>query len=81
MRSLLSATTAIARQQSYRSRFQARSLPVILQRNLAMGHSVPPLNDKSLLKDKCYVNGEWIGAKSGKTFEVTGASADLLEML
>jgi hypothetical protein len=30
------------------------------------------LNDKSLLKEQTYVNGEWIGAKSGKTFEVTG---------
>jgi hypothetical protein len=30
------------------------------------------LKDKSLLKDKTYVNGEWIGAKSGKTFEVHG---------
>jgi hypothetical protein len=30
------------------------------------------LNDPSLLKDKTYVNGEWIGAKSGKTFEVHG---------
>lgn len=36
-----------------------------------MGHSVPQLKDQSLLKDKTYVNGEWIGAKSGKTFEVT----------
>ncbi|KAF2258381.1 succinic semialdehyde dehydrogenase [Lojkania enalia] len=36
-----------------------------------MGHSVPPLSDKSLLKKQCYVNGEWISAKSGKTFEVT----------
>ncbi|KAF2868021.1 Aldehyde/histidinol dehydrogenase [Massariosphaeria phaeospora] len=36
-----------------------------------MGHSVPPLNDKSLLKSQAYVNGEWINAKSGKTFEVT----------
>ncbi|KAF1951727.1 succinic semialdehyde dehydrogenase [Byssothecium circinans] len=36
-----------------------------------MGHSVPPLNDKSLLKEQTYVNGEWISAKSGKTFEVT----------
>ncbi|KAF2476602.1 succinic semialdehyde dehydrogenase [Lindgomyces ingoldianus] len=36
-----------------------------------MGHSVPPLNDPSLLKSQTYVNGEWIGAKSGKTFEVT----------
>jgi hypothetical protein len=30
------------------------------------------LKDQSLLKDKTYVNGEWIGAKSGKTFEVHG---------
>ncbi|KAF2132376.1 succinic semialdehyde dehydrogenase [Dothidotthia symphoricarpi CBS 119687] len=35
-----------------------------------MGHSVPPLNDPSLLKTQTYVNGEWVGAKSGKTFEV-----------
>ncbi|KAF2205962.1 succinic semialdehyde dehydrogenase [Delitschia confertaspora ATCC 74209] len=35
-----------------------------------MGHNIPPLNDKSLLKSQTYVNGEWIGAKSGKTFEV-----------
>ncbi|KAF2109201.1 Aldehyde/histidinol dehydrogenase [Lophiotrema nucula] len=36
-----------------------------------MGHSVPSLNDKSLLKSQSYVNGQWIDAKSGKTFEVT----------
>jgi hypothetical protein len=30
------------------------------------------LNDKSLLKNQTYVNGEWIDAKSGKTFEVHG---------
>ena len=31
------------------------------------------LNDKSLFKqDVAYVNGEWIKAKLGKTFEVTG---------
>lgn len=39
-----------------------------------MGHSVPPLNDMSLFKEQTYVNGEWIGAKSGKTFEVTDPS-------
>ena len=33
------------------------------------------LNDKSLLKDKAYVNGEWVGARSGKTFEVHGKFA------
>ncbi|PSN70212.1 succinic semialdehyde dehydrogenase [Corynespora cassiicola Philippines] len=36
-----------------------------------MNHSVPQLNDKTLLKSQTYVNGEWIDAKSGKTFEVT----------
>ncbi|KAF2837072.1 succinic semialdehyde dehydrogenase [Patellaria atrata CBS 101060] len=39
-----------------------------------MGHSVPPLSDKSLLKSQTYVNGEWIDAKSGKTFEVKDPS-------
>lgn len=38
-----------------------------------MAHSVPKLKDQSLLKLKvAYVNGEWVGAKSGKTFEVHG---------
>lgn len=33
------------------------------------------LSDKSLFKqDVAYVNGEWIKAKSGKTFEVHGES-------
>lgn len=29
------------------------------------------LKDKALLKDKCYVNGEWIDGNEGKTFAVT----------
>ncbi|KAL8816149.1 MAG: hypothetical protein Q9223_004793 [Gallowayella weberi] len=37
---------------------------------MAPNQSIPPLNDKSLFKQECYVNGEWIKAKSGKTFEV-----------
>lgn len=36
-----------------------------------MGHSIPPLNDKSLLKTQAFINGKWVDAKSGKTFEVT----------
>ncbi|MCJ1419676.1 succinate semialdehyde dehydrogenase NADP+ linked [Xylographa parallela] len=40
-----------------------------------MPHSVPKLNDPSLFKQECYVNGEWIKAKSGKTFEVTDPSS------
>ncbi|MCJ1357880.1 MAG: succinate semialdehyde dehydrogenase NADP+ linked [Icmadophila ericetorum] len=34
-------------------------------------HDVPKLKDPSLFKQECYVNGEWVKAKSGKTFEVT----------
>jgi succinate-semialdehyde dehydrogenase / glutarate-semialdehyde dehydrogenase len=38
-----------------------------------MTYNVPKLNDPSLLKtDVAYVNGEWVKAKSGKTFEVHG---------
>lgn len=38
-----------------------------------MSHNVPKLNDPSLLKlNVAYVNGEWVAAKSGKTFEVHG---------
>ncbi|MCJ1459437.1 succinate semialdehyde dehydrogenase NADP+ linked [Mycoblastus sanguinarius] len=41
--------------------------------------SIPPLNDKSLFKqDVAYVNGEWIKAKSGKTFEVHDPSTGKL---
>ncbi|MCJ1440343.1 MAG: succinate semialdehyde dehydrogenase NADP+ linked [Stictis urceolatum] len=32
--------------------------------------SIPKLKDSSLLKSQAFVNGEWINAKSGKTFEV-----------
>jgi len=40
------------------------------------------LKDPSLLKtDVCYVNGEWIKAKSGKTFEVTGETASSRYMI
>ncbi|RDW75889.1 ALDH-like protein [Coleophoma crateriformis] len=41
-----------------------------------MHHTVPKLNDPSLLKTNvAYVNGEWVQAKSGKTFEVTDPSS------
>ncbi|EWC44652.1 putative succinate-semialdehyde dehydrogenase [Drechslerella stenobrocha 248] len=34
-------------------------------------HTVPPLKDKSLFKENvALVNGKWVGAKSGKTFDV-----------
>ncbi|EHL01832.1 putative Succinate-semialdehyde dehydrogenase [Glarea lozoyensis 74030] len=44
-----------------------------------MPHSVPKLNDPSLFKtDVAYVNGEWVKAKSGKTFEVFDPSSGKL---
>ena len=33
---------------------------------------VAQLNDKSLLKQECYINGSWSKAKSGETFDVHG---------
>ena len=35
-----------------------------------MGPSPLRLDDTSLLKDKSYINGKWVGAKSGKTFDI-----------
>lgn len=33
-------------------------------------HTVPDLKDKSLFKEQAYINGKWVNAKSGKTFDV-----------
>ncbi|OAX84171.1 hypothetical protein ACJ72_01446 [Emergomyces africanus] len=41
-------------------------------------HTIPSLKDKSLFIDKCYVNGEWVGAQSGETFEVHDPSTGKL---
>ncbi|KAI4158728.1 MAG: hypothetical protein LQ342_007194 [Letrouitia transgressa] len=37
---------------------------------MAPNQTIPTLSDKSLFKQQCYVNGEWVKAKTGKTFEV-----------
>ncbi|KAI4139389.1 MAG: hypothetical protein L6R39_006308, partial [Caloplaca ligustica] len=37
---------------------------------MAPNQTIPPLSDKTLFKQECYINGEWVKAKSGKTFEV-----------
>lgn len=44
-----------------------RPFPVKFVAN--MGHQVPKLNDPSLLITKAYVNGEFVDAESGQTFE------------
>ena len=46
---------------------------------MPQNHNVPKLKDPSLLKSLAYVNGKWVGAKSGKTFEVRDpASGELI---
>ncbi|KAL4910934.1 hypothetical protein BDW74DRAFT_142105 [Aspergillus multicolor] len=40
------------------------------QRLYTTGYTVPPLKDKSLFIQKAFVNGEWVDAESGKTFEI-----------
>ncbi|KAH8883672.1 succinate-semialdehyde dehydrogenase NADP+ [Thozetella sp. PMI_491] len=59
-----------------RSQFQRKTLPRLVHPaslSLRLASTmVPKLKDPSLFKqDVCYVNGEWVTAKSGKTFEVT----------
>lgn len=56
------------------SKFQPSRHLRIVSRTYAMGHSVPPLNDKSLLKSQGFINGKWVDAKSGQTFEVKGTT-------
>lgn len=43
-----------------------------------MSTSRPELKDSSLFIQKCYVDGQWIDAKSGKTFEVTDPASHKL---
>lgn len=37
---------------------------------------VPLLNDSSLFKPQAFINGQFVNAKSGKTFEVTDPASD-----
>ena len=64
---------AVTSKPALRSYIQhTNHLRVLPSRTYAsMQHNVPTLNDKSLLKSQAYVNGQWVDAKSGKTFEVT----------
>ncbi|KIW07334.1 uncharacterized protein PV09_02183 [Verruconis gallopava] len=68
--------TSILRYVSARAPVRTFRIPshkpfAIIARSYAMaGGNVPALKDPSLLKTQAYVNGEWVGAASGKTFEV-----------
>ncbi|KAK0787674.1 succinate semialdehyde dehydrogenase NADP+ linked [Friedmanniomyces endolithicus] len=78
MKSFLAAISTTTK-PALRSRLQPTNHLRILRATYAMQHNVPSLSDKSLLKDKTYINGSWIGAKSGKTFEVHDpASGELI---
>ncbi|KFZ08042.1 hypothetical protein V501_06126 [Pseudogymnoascus sp. VKM F-4519 (FW-2642)] len=64
-----SAALSVAR----KSKFQRSTLPVLQTRHASTmnNHNVPKLSDPSLLKlDVNFVDGEWVKAKSGKTFDV-----------
>ncbi|PSR87158.1 Aldehyde/histidinol dehydrogenase [Coniella lustricola] len=67
--SLLSASSRLVPRLA---RFQRSTLPTICLASRRLASTMAPkLNDPSLLKtDVCYVNGEWVKAASGKTFEV-----------
>jgi len=69
MRSFAATTRAIAKSGTYHSNFRRRPLQFIVA-SRTYAHVSPTLKDQSLLKTQAYVNGEWIGARSGKTFEV-----------
>jgi succinate-semialdehyde dehydrogenase/glutarate-semialdehyde dehydrogenase len=47
------------------------------KRLYSKSHVVPPLKDQSLFIEKAYVNGQWVDAQSGKTFEVHGKAGAL----
>ncbi|WPH01881.1 glutarate-semialdehyde dehydrogenase davd [Acrodontium crateriforme] len=64
--------TNFAAKPAIRSQIRASNhLRVLRASYTSFAHSVPPLNDRTLLKSQTYVNGKWIDARSGMTFEVT----------
>lgn len=73
-----SSTRAPASRLSSRlARFQPSSLPAVSLRLAST--MAPKLKDPSLLKTGvCYVNGEWVTAASGKTFDVHDPATGLL---
>lgn len=56
-----------------RPQTQSKYISKTLPRNYAMiSAKTLKLNDRGLFKQECYVNGEWVKAKSGESFEVKG---------
>ncbi|KAL1304082.1 hypothetical protein AAFC00_000517 [Neodothiora populina] len=75
----MSLLTRLASRSSIRSSFQPIArLNITTRSYAAMGHSVPPLKDPSLFKQQAFVNGKWVDAKSGQTFEVHDPATHML---
>ncbi|RYO86642.1 hypothetical protein DL766_003536 [Monosporascus sp. MC13-8B] len=73
LRTAQRGTLSTPRLPTVRSSFQRATLPLVMSR--LASNKVPGLKDPSLLKTGvCYVNGEWVKAGSGKTFEVQDPS-------
>ena len=73
VRSRISLTSAISRARpSPASHVPFRCSPFRFATNMV--HTVPKLNDPSLLISKAYVNGEFVDAASGETFEAADPS-------
>ncbi|KFY15359.1 hypothetical protein V492_02032, partial [Pseudogymnoascus sp. VKM F-4246] len=71
--SLFKYSSSAARRVAIKSQFQRSTLPVLQTRRASTmnNHNIPKLNDPSLLKlDVNFVDGEWVKAKSGSTFDV-----------
>lgn len=73
MKAFLRTTPAIRSQITRTNHLRLLSRPAA-----ACMHTVPDLKDKSLFKEQCYINGQWVNAKSGKTFEVHDPSTGKL---
>lgn len=74
LRSRFSLVSTISRARpSPVPRIPFRPFPLKFVAN--MGHNVPKLNDPSLLIEKAYVNGEFVDAASGETFEAADPSS------
>lgn len=68
MKSILST---VSRTPVLRSQIRSTNHLRLLSSSAArQAHQIPPLSDKTLFKEQCYINGKWVNAQSGKTFEV-----------
>lgn len=68
------ATKPAARSQIRRT----DHLRLLSQSAVIRRHNVPDLKDKTLLKNKGYIDGKWVDAGSGRTFEVHDPSTGTL---